>query len=49
MKINLTKQEITFIYDYLMTMNNVESITPKYQKNIITQLLKKLENILKKE
>ena len=49
MKINLTRQEITFIYYYLMTMNNDESITPLHQKNIVTQLLQKFEKTLKKE
>ena len=47
MYINLTKKEITFIYEYLLIMNNNESIIYTQQKKIILNLLIKLRVIIK--
>lgn len=47
MYINLTKKEITFIYEYLLIMNNNESIIYSQQKKIILNLLNKLRVIIK--
>ena len=47
MYINLTKKEITFIYEYLLIMNNNESIIYTQQKKIILNLLNKLRVIIK--
>lgn len=46
MYINLTKKEMTFIYEYLLTMNNNESIITKNQKKIILSLLNKFNTLL---
>ena len=48
MYINLTKKEITFIYEYLLTMNNNESIISDQQKKLLSQLFNKFEATMKK-
>lgn len=47
MYINLTKKEITFIYEYLLTMNNNESIISNQQKELLSQLFNKFEKTIK--
>ncbi len=47
MYINLTKKEITFIYEYLLTMNNNESIISNQQKELLSQLFNKFEATMK--
>ena len=47
MYINLTKKEITFIYEYLLAMNNNESIISNQQKELLSQLFNKFEATMK--
>ena len=47
MYINLTKKEIYFIYEYLLTMNNNESIISDQQKELLSQLFNKFEATIK--